>query len=64
MMEQLGLGLNLSRTETRKREFLAKMERGVAWDALVQIVAPPYAKVNTRRPPFVIETMLRIHRLL
>lgn len=60
-MKQLGLGLNLSTKKTRKREFLEDMERVVPWDALVQIVQPHYPKAKTGRPPFGIETMLRIH---
>ena len=60
-MKQLGLGLNLSTRKTRKREFLEEMERVVPWAALVQIVTPYYPKGKTGRPPFGIETMLRIH---
>ena len=60
-MKQLGLGLNLSTKKTRKREFLEEMERVVPWAALVQIVSPYYPKAKTGRPPFCIETMLRIH---
>ena len=62
-MKQLGLGLNLSTKKTRKREFLEEMQRVVPWAALVQIVAPHYPKAKTGRPPFAIETMLRIHYL-
>ncbi len=32
----------------------------IQWSALVQIVAPHYPKAKTVRPPFGIETMLRI----
>ncbi len=39
------------------------MERVVPWGVLVQIVEPHYPKANTGRPPFGIETMLRIHYL-
>jgi IS5 family transposase len=60
-MKQLGLGLNLSTKKTRKREFLEEMERVVPWAVLVQIVQPYYPKAKTGRPPFGIETMLRIH---
>jgi len=60
-MKQLGLGLNLSTKKTRKREFLEEMERVVPWAVLVQIVEPHYPKSKTGRPPFGIETMLRIH---
>jgi IS5 family transposase len=62
-MKQLGLGLNLSTKKTRKREFLEQMERVVPWAVLVQIVEPHYPKAKTGRPPFGIETMLRIHYL-
>ena len=62
-MKQLGLGLKLSTKKTRKREFLEEMERVVPWAELVQIVAPYYPKAKTGRPPFGIETMLRIHSL-
>src|SRR6478735_6903049 len=62
-MKQLGLGLNLSTKRTRKREFLEEMERVVPWPALVQVVEPHYPKAKTGRPPFGIETMLRIHYL-
>jgi IS5 family transposase len=60
-MKQLGLGLNLSTKKTRNREFLEEMECVVLWAVLVQIVAPHYPKAKTGRPPFGIETMLRIH---
>ena len=62
-MKQLGLGLNLSTKRTRKREFLDEMERVVPWSVLVQIVEPHYPRAKTGRPPFGIETMLRIHYL-
>jgi len=62
-MKQLGLGLNLSTKKTRKREFLEEMERVVPWAVLVEIVEPHYPKAKTGRPPFGIETMLRIHYL-
>ena len=56
-------GLNLSVKKTRKREFLEDMERVVPWGVLVQIVEPHYPKAKTGRPPFGIQTMLRIHYL-
>ncbi|URI06280.1 IS5 family transposase [Aquincola tertiaricarbonis] len=62
-MKQLGLGLNLSTKKTRKREFLEEMERVVPWSALMQVVEPYYPKAKTGRPPFPIETMLRVHYL-
>ena len=62
-MKQLGLGLNLSTKKTRKRQFLDEMDRVVPWSALVQIVEPHCALAKTGRPPFGIETMLRVHYL-
>ncbi|BAL95903.1 IS5 family transposase [Rubrivivax gelatinosus] len=62
-MKQLGLGLNLSTKKTRKREFLEEMDRVVPWAALVEIVQPHYPRARTGRPPFALETMLRIHYL-
>ncbi len=62
-MKQLGLGLNLSTKKTRKRESLEEMEQVVPWAALVQVVEPYYPKARTGRPPFGIETMLRVHYL-
>src|ERR1700712_5833601 len=62
-MKQISLGLNLSNKKTRKREFLEQMEKVVPWAVLVQIVAPHCPKSKTGRPPFPIETMLRVHYL-
>ena len=62
-MKQLGLGLNLSTKRTSKREFLDGMERVAPWSVLVQFVEPHYPRAETGRPPFGIETMLRIHYL-
>jgi IS5 family transposase len=60
-MKQADLGLNLSTKRTRKREFLEQMDRVVPWAALVELVSP-YAPDGRRgRPPFPVETMLRIH---
>lgn len=60
-MKQVSLGLNLSTKKTRKREFLEEMERVVPWKVLVEIIEPHWPKSKTGRPPFAIETMLRIH---
>jgi IS5 family transposase len=62
-MKQVSLGLNLSTKKTRKREFLGEMERVVPWKVLVEIVQPYWPKSKTGRPPFAIETMLRIHSM-
>lgn len=59
-MKQLGLGLNLSTKKTRKRWFFDEMKRVVPWAALVQVVQPCCSKAKTGRPPFGIETVLRV----
>ena len=60
-MKQADLGLNLTTKRTRKREFLAEMERVVPWAALVGLIAPYAPEGKRGRPPFAVETMLRIH---
>ena len=58
-MTQMDLGLNLS--TKRKREFLDEMTRVVPWQKLIALIEPHYPKGKIGRPPFPIETMLRIH---
>jgi len=60
-MTQMDLGLNLSTKRTRKREFLDEMTRVVPWQKLIALIEPHYPKGKTGRPPFPIQTMLRIH---
>ena len=60
-MKQADLGLNLSTKRTRKREFLDEMNRVVPWAALVALVTPHAPAGRRGRPPFPVETMLRIH---
>ena len=60
-MKQTDLGLNLATKRTRKREFLAQMERVVPWAALVELVSPYAPEGKKGRPPFAVQTMLRIH---
>ena len=60
-MKQTSLDLNLSIKRTRKQEFLTQMERVVPWAALVELIAPYYPEGKNGRPPFALETMLRIH---
>jgi transposase, IS5 family len=62
-MKQIRLDQNLSIKKTRKRELLEEMERVVPWAALVQIVEPHGLRAKAGRPPFAVETMLRIHYL-
>ncbi len=60
-MKQAELGLNLTTKRTRKREFLAQMERVVPWAELVELVQPYAPEGKKGRAPFAVETMLRIH---
>jgi IS5 family transposase len=60
-MKQASLGLGTSTKRTRKAAFLAEMERVVPWAALVELVAPFAPEGRRGRPPFAVETMLRIH---
>ena len=62
-IKQASLELNLSAKKTRKREFLEQMQRVVPWAALVALIAPYYPEGRTGRPPFALETMLRVHFL-
>ena len=61
VMKQADLGLNLTTKRTRKREFLDEMERVVLWRALVDLITPYAPEGRRGRPPFAVETMLRIH---
>ena len=60
-MKQSTLDLNLSIKKTRKAEFLFEMDRVVPWAALLQLIAPYYPEGRNGRPPFALETMLRVH---
>jgi IS5 family transposase len=60
-MKQTELGLNLTIKRTRKREFLEQMERVLPWAALVELISPYAPEGKKGRPPFPVETMLRIH---
>jgi IS5 family transposase len=62
-MKQADLGLNLSTQRTRKRVFLDEMNRVVPWVELVALIVPHAPEGRRGRPPFPIETMLRIHFL-
>ena len=60
-MKQSDLGLNLTTKRTRKREFLDEMNRVVPWADLVALVTPFAPEGRRGRPPFAVETMLRLH---
>ena len=58
-------GFELKTRRTRKRVFLSEMQQVVPWADLVAIIAPyaPTPGPKGGRPPFAVETMLRIHFL-
>ena len=60
-MKQASLKLNLNAKKTRKQVFLEQMEQVVPWAALVELIAPYYPEGKTGRPPFSLQTMLRVH---
>lgn len=60
-MKQQDLGLNLSKRRTRKAVFLYEMNLVVPWTELLSLIAPHAPRAKTGRPPFELETMLRIH---
>lgn len=62
-MKQGSLDLSLSVRKTRKREFLGEMDAVVPWAELVELIAPYYPEGRNGRPPFALETMLRVHFL-
>lgn len=60
-MKQQDLGLNLNKRRTRKAVFLDEMNLVVPWSELLALIAPHAPRAKTGRPPFELETMLRIH---
>lgn len=62
-MKQQDLGLNLNTRRTRKAVFLEEMNQAVPWSALLALIEPHAPRAKTGRPPFALETMLRIHFL-
>jgi transposase, IS5 family len=67
-MKQMSLGaagFERKTKRTRKREFLDEMNLVVPWSELVALITPhtPVRSAKGGRPPFPVETMLRIHFL-
>jgi transposase, IS5 family len=60
-MKQSCLGLGPSTKRTRRREFLDEMDRVVPWSDLVAQIAPFMPEGKRGRPPFPVESLLRIH---
>jgi IS5 family transposase len=66
VMNQITLGLDPLPKKTRKEVFLDEMNQVVPWSALVALIQPHARGAHQAlggRPPFPIETMLRIHCL-
>jgi transposase, IS5 family len=67
-MKQMSLdttGFERKTKRTRKREFLDEMNLVVPWVELVALIVPhaPTRSIKGGRPPFAVQTMLRIHFL-
>lgn len=60
-MKQMTLDPGRWARSTRKREFLLEMTRVVPWADLVRQIEPHAPQGRRGRPPFAVETMLRIH---
>ena len=63
-MDQITLGLDPLPKKTRKQVFLDEMNQVVPWATLVSLIQPHARGAHQAlggRPPFPIETMLRIH---
>ncbi len=64
--KQLGFGdyeQTTAKKLTKRERFLAQMEAVVPWKALIALIEPCYPKTGSKggRPPYPLETMLRIH---
>ena len=60
-MKQSSLGLGTSTKRTRRRELLDEMDRVVPWSDLVAEITPFMPEGKRGRPPFPVESLLRIH---
>ena len=49
------------RKQTRRDKFLAEMDKVVPWARLTGLIEPVYTKGKGGRPPYALETMLRVH---
>jgi IS5 family transposase len=66
VMDQMTFGLDPLPKKTRKEVFLEEMNQVVPWAALVALIQPHARGAHQAlggRPPFPVETMLRIHFL-
>ena len=66
--KQFGFGdyeHSTAKKRTQREHFLAEMEAVVLWKALTDLIEPRYTKPTSKggRPPYPLETMLRVHLL-
>ena len=64
MDKQLSLSAlsdELSQVRTKKREFLAEIDRIVPWEKWISIIKPYYYKGERGNKPYDLERMLRIY---
>jgi IS5 family transposase len=64
--KQLGFGdyeQSTAKKRTKRERFLGEMEKVVPWKAQLELIEPFYPKKGSKggRPPFPLDTMLRIH---
>jgi IS5 family transposase len=54
-----------AKKRTKRERFLSEMEEVVPWKELLDLIEPHYPKTSSKsgRPPYPLETMLRIHLL-
>lgn len=48
---------------TRREVFLAEMDQVIPWGSLLRLIEPLYPTAGRGRPPYPLETMLRVHLL-
>ena len=63
-MSQLGFSdaeFVAKRKKTRREKFLTEMDQVIPWSRLMALIEPVYPKGKGGRPPYPLETMLRIH---
>jgi IS5 family transposase len=54
-----------AKERTKKEKFLPEMDQVVAWQALIDLIKHHYPKTSSKggRPPYLLATTLRIHRM-
>ena len=63
-MSQLGFSdaeFVAKRKKTRREKFLTEMDQVIPWSSLMALIGPVYPKGKGGRPPYPLESMLRIH---